>query len=201
MEHRRFLLLPLLGLSFALVGCSIPNTGGDATSAPAFGASSSIPAFGQSSDSSSSSSSSQESSSESPSSEPTYSSSSSVEVFSSQEQGNATFTVTDLPAFASENDRVLFAWAWPDGAEGNWYSCLNQTYSDSGFVSSVSFSVPFTPFGMLLASAYAGTTVPDWSIMGPVPGALMAQTYDILVEEGVTTYSAPEDMWMIRIFE
>ncbi len=270
MGHRRILSLPLLGLSFALVGCSIPNTGGQSTSVPAFGASSentSAPVFGQSSATSAPGESSTDSSVatsaktrqftitwvtfcdyviadqvvdrgtviENPpvpelagyvfagwftDPEVQYPQTFPCTIYNnktfyagwqspngvmvsigSKLDEDVTYTFDSLPSWAGANERVIFAWAWPDGSEGAWYPCESVAFYEDGAVSAVSFTVSYQMAGLLLVSTYAGTTDPDWMIASPMPGAVMAQTIDFPVEDGVTTYSAPEEVWMVRIFE
>ena len=94
-----------------------------------------------------------------------------------------TWTVTGMPTWVTDDGCVVFAWAWPQGAEGAWYKL---TYTSE---TSATFEAPSNIVGMLFARCAAGTVTPDWSNTSESdPGRVYNQTSDIAVVSGVTSY-------------
>lgn len=99
-------------------------------------------------------------------------------------EGDVTYTVNDMPAWVTNDNCVIFAWAWKAGASGAWYTC---TYTST---TSLTFTVDGEVAGFLLARCAAGTTTPDWSKTGDGAGRVYNQTEDVTCSAGVHTYSA-----------
>ena len=98
-----------------------------------------------------------------------------------------TYTVTGMPEWVTNNGCVIFAWAWPSGSEGAWYSL---TYGEGEKPTSATFSTPTEIAGFLLARCVAGTTEPNWNLKsGNDSGRIYNQTEDIAVTSGTTSYT------------
>ena len=102
-----------------------------------------------------------------------------------------TWTVTDMPAWVTNDGCVIFAWAWQNGVNGAWYSL---TY-DSVDKTMATFEAPSDLAGMLLARCAAGTTTPNWDETSDVPGKVYNQTKDVNTVSGKTSYSFPQQLW------
>ncbi len=95
----------------------------------------------------------------------------------------ATFTVTDMPTWITDDGCVIFAWAWQEGVEGSWYSLEYTSETSAKFVA------PSNIVGFLLARCAAGTTVPNWNQSEHSAGRVYNQSEDIDVTAGTTTYA------------
>ena len=83
---------------------------------------------------------------------------------------------------------MIFVWAWPHGAEGNWYSA---NFISGG--SALEFTVPQEMEGFLLARCVGGTTTPDWSIKsGNDAGRIYNKTNNISCSSGVFIYACAD---------
>ena len=103
---------------------------------------------------------------------------------------NITWTAIDMPTWVRDDGCVIFAWAWQNGAEGQWYEL---TYTSD---TSATFEAPSDLAGMLLARCAPGTTTPDWDAASDGPGKVYNKTNDVTVESGKTTYSFPNSIWV-----
>ena len=100
-----------------------------------------------------------------------------------------TWTVTDMPTWVTDDNCVIFAWAWQNGVTGAWYELA---YTNA---TTATFEAPSDLAGMLLARCAAGTTLPNWDETGTGPGRVFNQTNDVNTEVGKTSYSFPEQIW------
>ena len=101
---------------------------------------------------------------------------------SSQPQGQITYTCTSLPSWVVSDGCVVFAWAWPSGSQGAWYSA---TVSGT----SLTFTVDQEMEGFLLARCAPGTTTPDWNTKGDNAGRVYNQTENISCSSGTHSYT------------
>ena len=94
-----------------------------------------------------------------------------------------TWTVKDMPTWVTNDGCVIFAWAWPQGSSGAWYSLTIVG-------SSATFKTDQDMAGFLLARCVAGTTQPNWSITsGNASGRIYNQTENIDCSAGNYTYN------------
>ena len=94
------------------------------------------------------------------------------------------YKITGLPTWIQDDGCVIFAWAWADGENGEWYSF---TYSDDGDWGTFETSKEMA--GMLLARCAAGTTLPNWQQTEHTAGRVYNQTNDITITSGQTTFT------------
>ena len=94
-----------------------------------------------------------------------------------------TYTCNSLPSWIQDDGCVIFAWAWPQGSSGAWYSLTIVG-------SSATFKTDQDMAGFLLARCVAGTTQPNWSITsGNASGRIYNQTENIDCSAGNYTYN------------
>lgn len=115
------------------------------------------------------------------------SSDTSSDVSTSIDVSIVTYTIDSLPDWITDDGCVVFAWVWSTTNPGEWISCQ----FDSSDSTKLTFTVDEEITGMLLVRCVSGTTTPNWSIKSPSnePGRIYNQTEDIVVVNGVTTYS------------
>ena len=101
----------------------------------------------------------------------------------------ATYTITALPEWITDDDCVIFAWIWGGSAAGGQWQELE--FNLAGDEAHFTFNDDIT--GMLLARCVKGTTTPDWTIeSGDEPGRIYNKTTDISIIPGVTSYPVSE---------
>ena len=91
----------------------------------------------------------------------------------SGQQGEVTYSCTNLPDWITNDGCVIFAWVWSPNDAGSWKSC---SYGDPA--AEVTFVVGEELTGFLLARCAAGTTEPNWSETGDVAGKVYNKTAD-----------------------
>ena len=97
-----------------------------------------------------------------------------------------TYTCTGLPSWITDNDCVIFAWAWEEGKEGSWISC---TYGEGNKPTELSFKVENEIAGFLLARCAAGTTTPNWAQEDNSAGRVYNKTANIDCTSGTYSYA------------
>lgn len=90
------------------------------------------------------------------------------------ESSDVTYTISGLPTWITNDDCVIFVWAWGgEAGQGKWYS---TTYTDD---TTLTFDAPSDITGCLLVRCISGTTTPDWSIKDNVAGRIYNQSENI----------------------
>lgn len=85
-----------------------------------------------------------------------------------------TYTINGLPDWITNDDCLIFVWAWGgEAGAGKWYS---TTFIDS---TSLTFVAPNDITGCLLVRCVKGTTEPSWDVTGDEPGRIYNQSDDI----------------------
>ncbi len=115
---------------------------------------------------------------------------------SSQESGEYTYAVTDIPSWITDDDCIIFAWAWASGASGQWYACNYTSIDEQGHATGLTFDTATEMAGMLLVRCIKDTETPNWDEKGNNPGRIYNKTKDFTLTSGVYEYSAPNDMWV-----
>ena len=101
----------------------------------------------------------------------------------SGQQGEVTYSCTNLPDWITNDGCVIFAWVWSPNDAGSWKSC---SYGDPA--TEVTFVVGEELTGFLLARCAAGTTEPNWSETADVAGKVYNKTADIPCTAGQHSY-------------
>lgn len=98
-----------------------------------------------------------------------------------------TYTVNNLPNWASNDGCLMFIWAWNETKFGMW---IKAEFIDSTTITFDYDGSIGTLTGMKILRCIKGTTKPSWTETKDVPGRIYNSSDDITITEGNLIYSS-----------